>query len=1228
MKKTMCSRLSFASLLVTGLAIAIVVNFASVSVVLAQTAATGAVAGTVTDQSGAVIVDATVTVTNVGNGETRTATTTAQGAYLVGLLSPGTYRLKFSAKGFKAIETPPIAVSVTLTTVLNQRLAVGSQTEVVQVTEQPQAVQTSNATIGTLFEHKAIEAMPLSTRNFTQLISLSPGVSANVNNASTFGNGTQDVNVNGGGMDQNNYMMDGVTIANYANGGAGAEVQFGGIDIPNPDAIQEFKIQTSQADASYGRNPGANVDVVTKTGTNELHGDLWEFFRNNALDANDYFLKQSQAEQGLSNKPQVLKQNQFGFTLGGPIKKDKLFFFGSYQGTRQINGVASVGYSPGVNLLPFNDPTDSTTGRDLGSSARYRAYLGSEFCPGGALAQATAGSTIPYSGSTFLPFGPQLACDGSNISSTAVTLLQSYESPGKLYIPGSGNGVIQTVDYSEPARSNEDQFLINTDYMMSSKNTFAEKYFYSNIPQTKFFDCNAAPCLDDASEAAHFIDQVASPMLTSLITNNLVNWAHITFERFSAVSTDAQSLTNCDVGITPINNCNDLITPITILGYFATNGNPTNASINAENQFILGDQVSWVHKRHTIRAGFEAERDYENFRFGGTGRGFLIIGSPADFLLGGQGNILGTAFAYRTAPGAEYHDYRSTALSGFVQDDLNLNSRLTVNLGLRWEYFGLPTDLDGHDANFFPSLARKVNTPAQLADGTLAGFVVPANYNGSLGLSDPVTGATGVFTSSNNVPALNLSHKDNFAPRVGFAWRPTASDRLVVRAGYGFFFDRGDAQNDNSLGLNYPFNVPMFRGGPAEFCGTLQSPYPSATPNLNPGCSSFYGPIGFAARTMTSDLNINYLAEHWPTPTVQEYSLDVQYELASNMVAEVGYVGSHGRHLFQTNAQMNLAQLASTNNPVNGETTNTTANALFRVPILGFDPQGLQEGANNGDSNYNSLQLMLRKQVSRLTFQAAYTFSKALGTLHPNGGEAGASVSPAGNVFDASLNINNPLVSSTHYGPLEMNHPQRFTVSYNYQLPGRTTGITGKLLGGWAVSGVTVVQGGMPITIIDSRGGSIYGAANNGPFADVSTATFAPGKGNADVATSGSVKNRLNHYFNNTAFTAPLCIVGSSTTPSAANCSVSGAGTDYGNTAVGIVLSPGQFNWDISINKETKVGGLREGARVTFRADFFNAFNHPQFGEPANDTSFPNFGVITSASVSPRIVQFAVKYIF
>ena len=586
MKKTVCLRVLFGSLLVTGL-----VTISGTSLLLATAAGTGALTGTVTDPSGALIPKATVTVTNNGTQETRTATTGADGNYQFGMLPPGSYRMKFSAKGFAETETSSIAVNVTLTTVLNQRLEIGSQKEVVQVTGGVETVQTQDATIGTLFEDHTIADMPLSTRNYTQLIMLSPGVVANVNNASTFGNGTQDVNVNGSGMSQNTYSMDGVVVSNNFNGGAEQLGTGVGIGIPNPDTIQEFKVQTSNVDASYGRSPGANVNVVTKSGTNALHGDLWEFFRNNDMDANDYFYKQFEASQGHPNAPQVLKQNQFGFTLGGPVKKGKLFFFGSYEGIRQINGITSAGYSPGVNLLPFNDPSDTTGGRDLGNSANYAAYLGSEFCPGGALATASAGTLHPYSGSTLSGTGPQLACDGSNISPVAINILQANESAGKPYIASSTNGLVQTVDYSEPARSTYNQFLVNTDYVISPKHTLGERFFLQSNPQTKYFDCttvNGGDCLDDAGELELFKDYVATLNLTSVLTNNFVNEARVSFERFYGHGTDVQSLTNCDVGITPISSCSDLITPFTVFGYFATDGAATNAVLTATEPVYVG----------------------------------------------------------------------------------------------------------------------------------------------------------------------------------------------------------------------------------------------------------------------------------------------------------------------------------------------------------------------------------------------------------------------------------------------------------------------------------------------------------------------------------------------------------------------------------------------------------------------------------------------------------------
>src|SRR5579862_2473606 len=332
----------------------------SVSPALAQSASTGALSGTVTDPSGGVIAGATVTATNVATGQARTATTDSSGAYKISLLPPGSYSLKFSANGFKSVEVPSVLVNVTETHIADHGLEVGSaSTSVTIESTVAETVQTQNATVGGLVSGETVTDLPLSTRNYTQVIDLSPGVVANVATATAVGNGTQDINVNGSGSDQNTYLMDGVVTTNYGSGGAAQSGSYAGIPIPNPDSIQEFKVQTSQYDAAYGQNPGANVNVVTKSGTNQFHGSLWEFNRNNIFNANDFFYKHSEQSEGLANTPPTVKQNQFGGTFGGPIIKDKFFFFGSYQGTRQLNGIGSNGFAASltqVGLLPLNEP--------------------------------------------------------------------------------------------------------------------------------------------------------------------------------------------------------------------------------------------------------------------------------------------------------------------------------------------------------------------------------------------------------------------------------------------------------------------------------------------------------------------------------------------------------------------------------------------------------------------------------------------------------------------------------------------------------------------------------------------------------------------------------------------------------------------------------------------------------------------------------------------------------
>ena len=318
----------------------------------AQTAETGALTGTVTDPSGGVIAGAAVTITSTATGQTRTTTTDANGSYKFSLLTPGTYSVKFSAAGFKTAEVPSVTVNVTETPVLNRGLEVGAQSEQITVEATQQTIQTQNATNGGLVSGQEITQLPLVSRNYTQVISLSPGVVANAPTASSIGNGTQDVSANGSTANENNYSMDGSSVVNYVSGMAAQEGSFPGIAIPNPDSIQEFKVQTSQYDASSGRNPGANVDVVTKTGTNHFHGAAWEFNRNNFFNANDFFYKYSELKApgatGI-NTPQTLKQNTFGGTFGGPIKKDKLFFFGSIRASVKSTELERAASLPAMN---------------------------------------------------------------------------------------------------------------------------------------------------------------------------------------------------------------------------------------------------------------------------------------------------------------------------------------------------------------------------------------------------------------------------------------------------------------------------------------------------------------------------------------------------------------------------------------------------------------------------------------------------------------------------------------------------------------------------------------------------------------------------------------------------------------------------------------------------------------------------------------------------------------
>lgn len=1164
-----------------------------------QTGATGALSVSVTDSSGALVNKANLTITN-GAGIMRTQDASMDGRYSFPELPPGSYTVQIIAPGFVKVTATGVTVNVNETAVLNQVMQVGSVSQQVTVSADIEATQTESASLGAVVPQESISSLPLITRNYTQILGLSPGVNQSVADAGVFGEGVQGISVNGNNNDQNNYQLDGSDIYNFNNGTANdSSGFFGSTSIPSPDAIQEFKVQTANWDASYGQHSGSNVNIVSKSGTNDWHGSTFEFVRNTAFNANDFFrnrLGQPRAE---------LKQNQFGGTAGGPIVHDKLFLFLSYQGTRQVNGLAAQGLQ-GINL-PYG-LTDTRTA----------AALGAAFCP----ANNIAGSS--YANGTFAG-GQQVACDGSNINPVALAILNTKlpstgygAENGSYFIPTPQStlnpGAASAVGFSTftiPAVFNEDQVLGSLDYSLTAKHHLTYKYYFANDPNTVQFNCT--PCAPGSGESRESGNQNNIAKITSTLTNNLVNEGLFSIYYIRASVHTLDPVTAPSVGMTP----NAAWYPeLPVLAFtspgFTIGGNTIDGAKSPESQYEWQDQITWLRGRHTIRAGYTQEYIRSYNLIYGYNRGELTFQTFQDFLLGdsasqngspsGLSNIQSTTVKLSNPPGT-INLLRANYLAGFVQDDMKIGPKLTINAGLRWEYDGSWYNALGTAYDAWLSILKA--NPIPPLGGTYEGYTQQPNYNASAYPALP----SGFTIRSKGVLTKNGSPLHDFGPRVGVAWQPfSASGHFVVRAGYGWFYDR---IHGNTQGLVYsgsqPVSAPLTNTGTGNAAATLANP-------LNPAPSLGYASI---LRTQTSQVAPGSNVDEVQYPNlITTYSLDLQYEFWRSWVLDVGYVGTRGYRL-QSTEYFPVPQLAGPGNGINCAasfgcvTTNTSANAYMRDPVLGFAPGGISDAADVGDSYYSSIQPMIRKNFSHgFQVQGSYTFAKSIDD-------------------ESELsNVAQPVKSTR--GRSNYINPQRFVVNYVYNLPSihRDSGLVGRALSGWGVSGVTTVQDGLPLTFTDSNGGGAYGFISN------SQAQFCPSATVANVQTSGTVKSRLTHFFNPSAFalasqpTSATCPFPLAPYNTLSNNTTDLKATLYGNSGTGIVLGPGQFNSDIVISKNTKVGGLRKEANLEFRAEMFNAFNHAQFSAPSAVVSSAAFGTITTTSVSPRIVQFALKYTF
>ncbi len=1122
----------------------------------AQAPGTGAVSGTIYDPAGHVIAHATVMLEQQATHAERVVFSDAAGTFRIPLLAPGDYVASVTADGFAQTKSQTISVVVSEISTVEFHLPVATAKASIQVKANQDIASAESSALGRAVDEQAIQALPLSNRNFTQILSLSPGVVVSLPDATALGRGTQDVTANGGKPTANNIQFNGVDANNLAQNSALGDGEEVGVAVPAPDTIEEFKVQTGNYDATYGRGTGANVDVVSKSGSNRFHGTAWEFLRNDLLNANDFFSKAA------SQPRPVLKQNVFGAALGGPVLRDKTFFFVAYQGLRSSNG----------------EGNEVTAVLPQLTSDRSAATLGAQFC------------AFP----TFAG-GTQVACDGSNINPVALKLLNYKFANGQFAIPTpqipltsdpSQIPIGESV-YAIPAKYNEDQYTGDFDQTVSAKNTLSARIFYSRAPTVEPFSPNAA---NVPGWGTNEVDKNVMAVLsdTHVVNSNLVNVGRLGYMRFDGISAVTNPIAATDLGTqspTGLSGAGIPAPGITVDGLFTIGDAGTPSQTQRTNSFIAQDMFSLTRQRHFIRIGAEVKRHQIMVNAPFSADGLLDIRTFSDFLLGqsaqqnGSPDGLSNVTSSGGSSGLFRKDERYTDVAAFIQDDMKLTPSLTVNAGLRYEVFGPPSEAHGRLVTFDPTIAT-LNVPAS---GSLSGFVVSSNFPGTVPTGVKQSGMRGLW------PTRYV----DASPRVGFAYRIGQHPEIVLRGGYGIYFDRLSGGLSENLVGQPPFSSSQLFSGSQNGGASLQQPFSPLLPAL----SSY--PI-FLPRVPGGGPTVVGLDTHMTDPYTEEYNLNVQVGLGWNSLAEVGYVGTRSLHVAGC-AEFNQSLLASPSAPANGETTNSVLNVLQRIPYQGIAPGSL-ECQSAYDSNYNALQASVTRRMNHgLQFLGSYTWSRS---LDETSGSSGSQV------FELWLLTNNQHDPRQSYGPTDFDRTHRVVFSFTYDVPGakNTSALIRHVTSNWQASGILVAQSGTPITILDFGAGAVYG---NYPFENRAQLS------GARTTTSGSLYSRVQGtYLNSAAFT---------NAPEAPN-GTSPDDTDFGNSGVGMVRGPGQRDIDMALERLIPIS---ESHSVHLRAEFFNLSNTPNFANPINIVNFgPAFGKIIGKTNNPRIIQVALKYKF
>ena len=1165
----------------------------------AQGGATGAISGVVVDSSGASVADAEIQiVASATETLVRKIPTGADGSFVATLLPPGTYYAVVNKSGFSQAKADGIEVRVTETTKVTISLKPGSVSEKVEITADVTNVETTNATTGQSIGSNAVRTLPLATQNFQQLLTLSAGAQSELNSSTGLGRGDVRIIVNGQREDNNNYLIEGISATDYN------VAELTNTPLPNPDVIQEFKVQTSLYDATQGRNGGGNVNAILKSGARQFHGDAYEFFRNDALNANDFFLNAQD-----SPRP-VLKQNIFGGSLGGPVGTEKAgFFFVNYQGTRQRSGEA-----PGTFI-----------------SARIPAIP----------LDRSEASLI----STFFPLGLPTGVSGLDPVALALLNFKSNQFGGAsngYLIPsvpddGTGSG---TFTFSAPGKFTDDQFTANWDREFNSGgDKVSFRFFFANSETVEPFGAGGLQASLGGSIAASDLNfpytlPVKSRFLnfteTHLFSPTLVNEVRFGFNHINNSAINNDPVTAADLGIDrPTNNLTSSIYKFTLgSSGFQIGPTPQSNTANEQNNYTFLDTVSWVHGSHVLRLGGEINFVNLDKLFPQVFNGQLFFvndlnaGSTPDALTDWQRLLVGAPDFSFGGGGVFNHKYRQNNFSVFAQDDWKATHNLTLNLGLRTEVLGAWTDGDCHIGNVQSSLTLQNQDP----------LVYPScasnlNVPGLSGSADNTT--------------FNNRYSTGLGPRIGLAYDLFGHHTTTVRAGYGIYFVREDVGAVDQLSFQSPFLPIAFGGGGPGSLGNFFLTPPNALPpagTLDPAYIPVFSHLqGFVdglgnpttdtTQTPVYDgstvgLFMLEVPRNFKVPNTQQWNFTIQRSLGKSWVLEVGYVGTHAIHLRETRDAIQALN-ATPSNPVNVTladgtvlpiTANTFANAIARTPTPGLNGySGYQLFANDAYSHYHALQTTVSRRWSRGYFQAAYTWSKSTDAT-----------STGNTAFNTAYNDQSDINASR--GLSDFDRPHRLSVSYVYDLPffSKSTGFTHKLLGGWGVSGVTIIQSGLPFSIFDSAAGTAFLGAGSTPLLG---ASLASGGSIGAGYTHGDVHNRLNGYVDINNFTAVPVLAANQAACDNGNGDPNFCVTGFGDLGRNIYRGPYQQNWDFSLIKNFH---LTERQNIRFTTDFFNIWNHANFANPVStDVENPgSFGFITSTKGVPRLIQFSLRYSF